>query len=104
MRFYDVDSGEILLDGVDIKTINLHDLRKAISLVMQEPIIFNYTILDNILYGKLDANNGEVEEAATTSNCTEFIDGGHFKDTDDRAVSLKEKMEKHKLAIIALIT
>lgn len=93
MRFYDVDSGEILLDGVDIKTINLHDLRKAISLVMQEPIIFNYTILDNILYGKLDANNEEVQEAATTSNCTEFIDGGHFKDTDDRAVHLKEKME-----------
>ena len=52
MRFYDVDSGEILLDGINIKDINLHDLRKAISLVMQEPIIFNYSILENVLYGK----------------------------------------------------
>lgn len=60
MRFYDVDDGEILLDGVNIKSINLHDLRKAVSLVMQEPIIFNYSVLENILYGKLDASNSEV--------------------------------------------
>ena len=57
MRFYDIDDGEILLDGVDIKKINLHDLRKAISLVMQEPIIFNYSIVENILYGNLKASN-----------------------------------------------
>jgi len=49
-----------LFDGVDIKEINLHDLRMAISLVMQEPVIFNYTILENILYGKLDATNSEI--------------------------------------------
>ena len=96
MRFYDVDDGQILLDGVDIKTINLHDLRRAISLVMQEPIIFNYTILENILYGKSDANNSEVIDAATISNCIEFIEGGHFKDIDDRAFHLKQEMEKHK--------
>ena len=60
MRFYDVDDGEILLDGINIKNINLHDLRKAVSLVMQEPIIFNYSVLENILYGKLDATNSEV--------------------------------------------
>ena len=64
MRFYDVDHGEILLDDVNIKDYNLHDLRKAISLVMQEPIIFNYSILENILYGKLDAKNSEVLESA----------------------------------------
>jgi ABC-type multidrug transport system fused ATPase/permease subunit len=64
MRFYDPDHGTILFDGVDIKEINLHDLRMAISLVMQEPIIFNYTILENILYGKLDATNSEVLQAA----------------------------------------
>lgn len=55
MRFYDPDFGEILLDGVNIKEYNLHDLRRSISLVMQEPSIFNYSIKDNILYGKLDA-------------------------------------------------
>jgi ABC-type branched-subunit amino acid transport system ATPase component len=53
MRFYDIDHGEILLDDVNIKDYNLHELRKAISLVMQEPSIFNCSILENILYGKL---------------------------------------------------
>jgi ABC-type multidrug transport system fused ATPase/permease subunit len=60
MRFYDPDFGEIFLDGVNIKDYNLHELRKAVSLVMQEPIIFNYSILENILYGKLDAKNSEI--------------------------------------------
>jgi len=60
MRFYDVDSGEVLLDGVNIKEYNLHDLRTAISLVMQEPIIFNYSIMENILYGRLDAKNSDI--------------------------------------------
>ena len=74
MRFYDVDSGEILLDGVNIKDINIYKLRQTVSLVMQEPIIFNYSILENILYGKLNAKNSEVYEAAKTSNCIEFIE------------------------------
>lgn len=60
MRFYDPDQGQIFLDGIDIKSMNLHDLRTAISLVMQEPIIFNYSILENILYGKTNATNSEV--------------------------------------------
>ena len=60
MRFYDPDFGEILLDGVNIKDYNLHELRKVVSLVMQEPVIFNYSILENILYGKLDAKNSEI--------------------------------------------
>ena len=60
MRFYDPDFGEILLDGVNLKDYNLHELRNAVSLVMQEPIIFNYSILENILYGKLDAKNSEI--------------------------------------------
>lgn len=103
MRFYDVDSGQILLDGRDIKTINLHDLRRAISLVMQEPIIFNYSILENILYGKSNASNEEITESATISNCIEFIDGGHFKDFDDRAIHLKNEMITHKDAIVEII-
>lgn len=74
MRFYDVDFGEIFLDGINIKDIKLHELRKAVSLVMQEPIIFNYSILENVLYGKLDATNSEVLDASTVANCTEFIE------------------------------
>ena len=60
MRFYDVNSGEILLDGKNIKEYNLHDLRRKVSIVMQEPSIMNVSILENILYGKLDAKNSEV--------------------------------------------
>ena len=72
--FYDPAHGQILLDGIDISTINLHDLRTAVSLVMQEPNIFNYNVLENILYGKLDATNDEVLKAAQLSNCVEFIE------------------------------
>jgi ATP-binding cassette subfamily B (MDR/TAP) protein 1 len=75
MRFYDPDFGGVYLDGVNIKDYNLHDLRKAISLVMQEPIIFNYTILENVLYGKSDASNDEVYNATSISNSNEFIEG-----------------------------
>jgi len=74
MRFYDPNHGTIYLDGIDISTINLHDLRTATSLVMQEPNIFNFNILENILYGKLDATNTEILEAAELSNCVEFIE------------------------------
>jgi ABC-type multidrug transport system fused ATPase/permease subunit len=60
MRFYDVDYGEILVDDINIKEYDLHDLRRVISLVMQEPVIFNYSILENVLYGKTNASDKEV--------------------------------------------
>lgn len=60
MRFYDPNFGTILLDGKDIKSYNLHSLRKALSLVMQEPSIFNYSIKENILYGNLNARNSQI--------------------------------------------
>lgn len=76
MRFYDPNFGSILLDGVNIQEYNLHDLRKAVSLVMQEPSIFNYSIKENVLYGKLDAKNSEIVQATTIANCNEFIEQG----------------------------
>lgn len=103
MRFYDCDQGEILLDGVNIKNYNLHDLRKAISLVMQEPIIFNYTILNNILYGKLDATNDEVFDACEQANCNEFIESKDLSNLEDTANSLMGQMESNKGALVALI-
>lgn len=60
LRFYDVNYGKILIDGINIKEYNLVDLRKAMGLVMQEPTLFNYTITENILYGKMDALNSEI--------------------------------------------
>lgn len=57
LRFYDIDHGSILIDGIDIREYNLADLRKMMGLVNQEPVLFNYTVSENILYGKLDATN-----------------------------------------------
>lgn len=73
MRFYDPEFGQILLDGTDIRDFNLHSFRKAVSLVMQEPIIFNYSILENILYSKLDAKDSDVKAVTALANCDEFI-------------------------------
>lgn len=103
MRFYDVDAGEILLDGVNIKDINLHDLRRAISLVMQEPIIFNYTILENILYGKEDAFNSEVLAAATEANAMEFIESNSLYDIDESAQNLIAEMTKNENELVEMI-
>lgn len=52
MRFYDADFGQILIDGVDVKKYNIRELRQRMGLVMQEPTLFNYTIKENVLYGK----------------------------------------------------
>mmetsp|Transcript_41198 Transcript_41198/g.62684 ORF Transcript_41198/g.62684 Transcript_41198/m.62684 type:complete len:152 (-) Transcript_41198:84-539(-) len=103
MRFYEVDSGEILLDGQNIKNYNLHDLRKAISLVMQEPIIFNYSILENILYGKQDASNDEVKASSDIANCTEFVEHADFFDFDTSGQALLTAMKNHEHEIKAVI-
>jgi ATP-binding cassette subfamily B (MDR/TAP) protein 1 len=101
MRFYDPDSGTIMLDGVDLKKYKLHALRNAISLVMQEPIIFNYTIVDNMLYGKLDASNTQIKAAAELANCNEFIENQTLREkleNEDKKTYkyYQEKMEKYQ--------
>lgn len=73
LRFYDVDFGRILVDDIDIKDYNVADLRRIMGLVQQEPILFNYNISENILYGKSDAYNSEVLDAARIANTMEFI-------------------------------
>ncbi len=74
-RFYVPDSGQILLDGVDIQTLTLASLRKNIGLVSQEVVIFNDTVRNNIAYGALaGANDAEVEQAAEAAHAREFID------------------------------
>ena len=103
MRFYDVDEGEILLDDVNIKDINLHDLRRAISLVMQEPVIFNYSILENVLYGKSSASNTEVLQAVKIANALEFIESGSNNAVENSAQNLIGEMNKHKENLINLI-
>lgn len=73
MRFYDVQSGEILLDGINIKDYRLRDLRKRIGIVLQDPYLFSGTIMENIRYGRLEATDEEVIEAAKTASAHGFI-------------------------------
>lgn len=74
LRFYDVTSGHIKIDGNDIKHITLESLRNNISLVPQDPLLFHRTIKENIRYGKEDATDLEVERAAKLAHCAEFIE------------------------------
>ena len=72
-RFYDVEEGEILIDGINIKTVTPRSLRKFISIVPQSPVLFSMSIADNIRYSKLDATDSEICEAAKTGNAHNFI-------------------------------
>jgi ATP-binding cassette subfamily B (MDR/TAP) protein 1 len=72
-RFYDPQAGSVLLDGVDIRSLNLKWLRQQIGLVGQEPVLFEGTVSDNIAYGKAGASRDEIEEAARLANAHTFI-------------------------------
>jgi ATP-binding cassette subfamily B (MDR/TAP) protein 1 len=72
-RFYDPSSGEILMDGTNIKDLNLKSLRRHIALVQQEPALFATTIYENIVQGKAGASEAEVIEAAKAANAHNFI-------------------------------
>jgi ABC-type multidrug transport system fused ATPase/permease subunit len=71
--FYEPTAGRILVDGQDISSLTLGSLREHISVVSQEPFLFNGTIRENILYGKLDATEAQLVSAAQAANCHEFI-------------------------------
>ncbi len=73
MRFYDVDEGNILIDGVNIKNIDRNELRKQFGMVLQDTWLFSGTIMENLRYGKLDASDDEVIEAAKMAYAHHFI-------------------------------
>ncbi|MBF4548000.1 ABC transporter ATP-binding protein [Corynebacterium afermentans subsp. lipophilum] len=73
MRFYDVDSGAITLDGTDIREYSREDLRGQIGMVLQDAVLFKGTIMDNIRYGRLDATDEEVIEAAKATYVDRFV-------------------------------
>lgn len=94
MRFYDPEFGTVLIDDVDVRTMDVRSLRMKLGLVMQEPTLFNYSILENILYGNLNASNTEVEAAAETANALEFICSKEISQAfADDADSLHRAME-----------
>ena len=72
-RFYDIQKGEILYDGINIKNIKKNDLRKSLGMVLQDTNLFTGTIMENIRYGRLDATDEEVEMAAKLANADSFI-------------------------------
>ena len=90
-RFYDVTSGSISIDGEDIRKVTLNSLREQVGIVPQETVLFNGTVYDNILYGRLDATREEVEAAAKAANAHNFIMGlpeGYQTMLGDRGVNI----------------
>jgi ATP-binding cassette subfamily B protein/subfamily B ATP-binding cassette protein MsbA len=101
MRFYDASSGQIHIDDYPIQKLTLAYLREQIGLVSQEPFLFNGTVLENILYGKPDANRDQVERAARAAHAHEFIEqlpNGYETLIGERGVKLSGG-ERHRLAI-----
>jgi subfamily B ATP-binding cassette protein MsbA len=74
-RLYDVTSGQVLVDGIDVRDYSLHALRSAIAIVQQDSFVFSGTIRDNIAYGRPEASDEEIEQAAIAAHAHEFIAG-----------------------------
>ncbi|MBC8160524.1 MAG: ABC transporter ATP-binding protein [Roseiflexaceae bacterium] len=100
-RFYDVNKGQILLDGSDIRDVTMRSLRNNIGIVQQDVYLFAGTVLDNIRYGKLDASVEEIIAAAKKANAHEFIMAladGYNTDIGQRGVKLSGG-QKQRLSI-----
>ncbi|XP_004497537.1 ABC transporter B family member 1 [Cicer arietinum] len=100
-RFYDPSSGQVMLDGHDVKTLKLRWLRQQIGLVSQEPALFATTIRENILLGRPDANEVEIEEAARVANAHSFIiklPDGYETQVGERGLQLSGG-QKQRIAI-----
>ena len=100
-RFYNINSGKITLDGVDIRDIKLHSLRKNIGIVSQNIFLFDGTIKENIAYGNLDANDGQIVEAAKKANIHDYIatlEKGYDTEVGERGVKLSGG-QKQRIAI-----
>ena len=99
--FYEATSGRITIDGQDIRNVRLESLREQISVVSQEAFLFNGTVRENILYGKLDATEAELIAAAKAANCHEFITRlpeGYDSRVGERGVKLSVG-EKQRVSI-----
>jgi ABC transporter fused permease/ATP-binding protein len=83
-RFYDVDAGSVTLEGVDVRKLRLGELRQALAIVAQEPVLFSGTIRENIGYGRTGASAAEIEQAARDAYAHDFVAG--FPDGYDTVV------------------
>ncbi len=104
-RFYDVTSGSIAIDNYDIKHLKLDYLRQNVGMVLQEPFLFNGTILENILFGRPTASREEAIEVAKTANAHDFITRllhGYETEVGERGVKLSVG-EKQRITIARVI-
>jgi len=100
-RFYDVIAGRITIDGADIRDVKVHSLRREIGIVAQDPFLFSATVRENIAFGRPDASQEEVEEAARLAQAAEFIDDlpdGYDTVVGERGITLSGG-QRQRLAI-----
>ncbi len=91
MRFYDANQGQILIDGMDISLLKIESLRKLMSIVTQEPLLFNDSIYNNIVFGMDNITESQVENAAKIANAHDFIlktENGYQTPIGDRGIKL----------------
>ncbi|XVE54190.1 hypothetical protein DITRI_Ditri03aG0060700 [Diplodiscus trichospermus] len=104
-RFYDVDIGSVRVDDIDIRELDVQWYRRQMALVNQEPVLYSGSIRDNIVFGKLDATENEVVEAARAANAHEFISAlkeGYETECGERGVQLSGG-QKQRIAIARAI-
>jgi subfamily B ATP-binding cassette protein MsbA len=100
-RFYDVDDGAVTLDGQDVRTLDLGDLRRHIGIVPQEPMLFAGTVFENIAYGREGAERDEVERVARMAHAEEFVErfpDGYEQLVGERGVTLSAG-QRQRIAI-----
>jgi ATP-binding cassette subfamily B protein len=105
LRFYDPSRGHILLDGIDLRDLDLKELRDQIGFVAQDPIVFSGTVYDNIRYGHPDATFEQIQEAAEAAMVTEFMERlpkGFYTHIGKKGISLSTG-QKQRIAIARAI-
>ncbi|MDO7902285.1 ABC transporter ATP-binding protein [Pseudomonas sp. K1(2024)] len=105
LRLYDVQKGEVLIDGVDVRSVTQHSLHQQIGLIPQEPGLFHRSIRENIHYGRLDASMDEVAEAIHRAGASEFIEGmeqGYESLVGERGVKLSGG-QRQRIAIARVL-
>ncbi len=105
LRFYDLQSGRILIDGNDIADVTQDSLRSQIAMIPQEPALFHRTLMENLRYGRLDATDEEVVEASKLAHCHEFIekiDDGYEAMVGERGIKLSGG-QRQRIAIARAI-
>ena len=101
LRFYDVNEGRILIDGVDVRDYDIVSLRETMGLVMQEPTLFNYTIMENVLYGNMNASNSQIRDATQISNANEFIESHNIETAfEESPTSMYQEILRHEAALV----